>query len=75
MRLNIGNVEILGEIAIWKFLGTLLGIYSSEDILVSSKTDKWLLTAALAGDNFDSFSRELGAFLGVHDFLRFFSIT
>jgi len=65
---------LVGELAIWKFIGSLLGLYSFNDASVSLKSDKWLLEASLLDNtrnNLDELSRKLNSYLGANDFLRF----
>jgi hypothetical protein len=65
---------LFGELAIWKFIGSLLGIYSFDDLFVSLKNDKWLLDAVLIDNDqnkLDELSRRLNSYLGANDFLRF----
>ena len=73
-KLKVKNLELFGDLAIWKFIGSLLGLYSFEDLFVSLKSDKWLLEAAIldnAQNNLDELSRHLNSYLGANDFLRF----
>lgn len=61
-----------GRLAIWKLLGTLLGLYSNRDSTTSLFTDDWLLKAnslLLKETSLDNFTRELCQFLGRNDFL------
>ncbi|KAI1713575.1 hypothetical protein DdX_09093 [Ditylenchus destructor] len=62
------EVEINGAVPVWKFLGTLLGVYSAEDSPVSTTIDSWLLVASKPQLNTDQLSREMARYLARHDF-------
>uniref|UniRef100_A0A914NU87 Uncharacterized protein n=1 Tax=Meloidogyne incognita TaxID=6306 RepID=A0A914NU87_MELIC len=71
-KLNANGFDLVGELAIWKFIGSLLGLYSFNDASVSLKSDKWLLEASLLDNtrnNLDELSRKLNSYLGANDFL------
>uniref|UniRef100_A0A915MSX3 Uncharacterized protein n=1 Tax=Meloidogyne javanica TaxID=6303 RepID=A0A915MSX3_MELJA len=72
VKLNGNGFDLVGELAIWKFIGSLLGLYSFNDASVSLKSDKWLLQASLLDNtrnNLDELSRKLNSYLGANDFL------
>jgi hypothetical protein len=73
IKLEINGNQLPGELVCWKSLGTMLGLYSPDDVLVSAKTDKWLLMAATANSRqqLEKLTRQMNAFLGENDFLRF----
>ncbi|KAI1724789.1 hypothetical protein Ddc_06046 [Ditylenchus destructor] len=62
------EVEINGAVPVWKFLGTLVGVYSAEDTPVSTTIDSWLLAASNPQLNTDQLSREMARYLARHDF-------
>nr|CAD2136488.1 unnamed protein product [Meloidogyne enterolobii] len=72
VKINGNGFDLVGELAIWKFIGSLLGLYSFNDASVSLKSDKWLLQASLLDNtrnNLDELSRQLNSYLGANDFL------
>ncbi|CAK5078294.1 unnamed protein product [Meloidogyne enterolobii] len=71
-KISGNGFDLVGELAIWKFIGSLLGLYSFNDASVSLKSDKWLLEASLLDNtrnNLDELSRRLNSYLGANDFL------
>lgn len=74
VRLTTGGLTtpLTERSAVWKLLAELLGLYSVDDPLTSTHTDRWLLEASahLAGQlPLDELNRRLGAFLGRFDYL------
>lgn len=67
-----GDLVAQGHVAIWKLLGSLLGLYAIEDSATSMLSDKWLLKGRLLIHKrypADSLNRELSNFLSSNDFL------
>ncbi|KAL3112862.1 hypothetical protein niasHT_017789 [Heterodera trifolii] len=59
--------QIEGEISVWKFIGSLVGIYCADDQSVNELTDHWLALASSV--QIDDLSRRISVHLGAHDFL------
>lgn len=71
-KINGNGLDLVGELAIWKFIGSLLGLYSFDDQIISLKSDKWLLEASILDNtqnNLDELSRKMNSYLGSNDFL------
>lgn len=58
-----------GKLAVWKFIGSLLGLYSSKDLSTEKDSEHWLsLSEHLTIINVDLL-RQLCRFLSPNDFL------
>jgi len=66
---QLEGLDISDELSIWKFLGTILGLYSSQDPLTCVLNDDWLLRANHPQLNVNEFTRELSRKLASSDFL------
>ncbi|KAL3081773.1 hypothetical protein niasHS_011858 [Heterodera schachtii] len=60
--------KIEGDISVWKFIGSLVGIYCADDQSVNELADHWLSLASSAVQ-IDDLSRRMSVHLGAHDFL------
>jgi len=63
--------DLRGEMEVWKGLGSILGLYSTNHSEFELDV-QWLLMAKKhyeSGTNPDSLARQIGAYLGANDFL------